>query len=129
MSQQRLGKLLVGAGLLDQDGLAHVLEVQARDGGSLGRIAAELGLADEESVARAIAAGLTLPFSDLVTGELPDAAGLPLPPKFCQKRLIVPLGIKGRSVRLAMANPLDHATIQDVESGSLSYPPILIPHS
>ncbi len=115
MSQQKLGDLVMKAGLLDQVGLARVLESQARDGGSLGRIAADLGLADEQAISRAIAQGLGIPFADLSPAGPEHPALLSLPIEFCRKRLIVPLGIEGRSLRLAMANPLDHSIIQDVE--------------
>ncbi|HEX9426510.1 MAG TPA: ATPase, T2SS/T4P/T4SS family [Candidatus Polarisedimenticolia bacterium] len=115
MSQQKLGDLVMKAGLLDEAGVARVLESQTRDGGSLGRIAADLGLADEQAIAKAIAAGLGLPYADLSSDGSEQPALLSLPVEFCRKRLIVPLGIDGRALRLAMANPLDQSSLQDVE--------------
>jgi type IV pilus assembly protein PilB len=101
--------------LIDGAGLARVLEVQARDGGSLGRIAASMGLASEEAVARAIAETLGLEFIDPASSHLPPAPDAALPLDFCRKRRILPLAVAGPTLRLAMADPLDHATLQDVE--------------
>jgi len=115
VTRSPVGDILLKAGLLDEQGLARVLEIQDRDGGTPGKIVARLGLADEGAVARAIAQGLGLPFdaldSDPESVEPTDV----LPPEFCWKRMVVPLGSDARSLRLAMANPLDQSTLQDVE--------------
>ena len=109
-----IGDLLIHAGLIDSPALERILNVQSTNGGSLGKILADLGLADEHSVSAAIAKELRL---DCVGKHLPEALpeteGL-ISPEFCRKRLVVPLGLKGKSLRLAMVDPLDYATIQDV---------------
>ncbi len=115
MKRPVVHEILSQSGLVDEAGLAKALEIQARDGGSLGRIAAELGLASEEDVARAVAKGLGLEYVNLDETGQPAAEDLCLPAAFCRQRKVLPLGARGGSVRLAMADPLDHATIQDVE--------------
>ncbi|HKQ62833.1 MAG TPA: ATPase, T2SS/T4P/T4SS family [Candidatus Polarisedimenticolaceae bacterium] len=110
-----LGDVLLQAKVIDAVGLARVLETHSRDGGSVAKIVADLGLAAEEVVCRAIADGLGLgyvSFSDELLPSIPAAA---LPAGFCRERKIVPLGIDGRQLRLAMADPLDQSTIQDAE--------------
>ena len=115
MKQAALEDILVQAGLLNAAGLARALEVQRRDGGSLARIVTNLGLATEEAVARTIAKALGLVYTSLETESLPAEPDHSLPPEFSRKRRILPLGVDGRSIRLAMADPLDQSTIQDVE--------------
>ncbi|MGD0965533.1 MAG: type II/IV secretion system protein [Candidatus Acidiferrales bacterium] len=109
-----IGELLVRTALIDSSGLERALEVQSRNGGSLGKILADLGLADENAVCARIARELRL---DCIGADLPEVlpadAGL-LPTDFCHKHLVVPLGFKGNSLRVAMVDPLDYATIQDV---------------
>src|SRR6476661_938843 len=83
--------LLARATLVDSSGIERALEIQAKSGGALSKILADLGLPE----------------------FLPEPAGL-LPMDFCRERLVVPLGLKGNSLRLAMVNPLDYPTIQDV---------------
>jgi type IV pilus assembly protein PilB len=82
---------LARAALVDSSGIERALEIQAKSGGTLSKILADLGLPE----------------------FLPEPAGL-LPMDFCRERLVVPLGLKGNSLRLAMVNPLDYPTIQDV---------------
>ncbi len=115
MANQSVCELLVRAGVLDAASAARVLEVQSRDGGTIGRIAADLGLTTEEAAAGAIAAQLRLSYLDLGgTTPLPESmAGLS--GDFCRKHLILPLGMEDRALRLAMVDPLDAATLQDVE--------------
>lgn len=109
------GDLLLKAGLVDSAGLARGLEIKERDQISLGKALADLGLADEESVAAAIARGLHLEYLGPEAPEaVPEATAL-LSTDFCRKRLIFPLGIQGNSLRLVLGDPLMYLTVQDVE--------------
>jgi type IV pilus assembly protein PilB len=109
------GNLLVRIGLIDASGLSQAREVQDLKNVTIGKALATLGLADEEAVSAAIAKELRL---ELLHSELPavssDVAAL-LPSDFCNKRLIVPLGVEGNTLRLAMTDPLDFSAIQDAE--------------
>jgi type IV pilus assembly protein PilB len=110
-----IGELLVRAGLIDSSALAQAREVQQKDGISLAKALETLRLADGGAVSAAIAESLHL---ELLCGDLPEI--LPevvalLPGDFCRKRLVVPLSVQGNSLRLALANPMDYSTTQDVE--------------
>ena len=106
--------VLIRAGLVDSSDLRQALDIQSKSGGSLGKILADLGLADESAVSTAIAQELRLECVGANLPEvLPETAAL-LPIDFCQKRLVVPLGLRGNALRLAMVDPLDYSTIQDV---------------
>jgi len=115
MKQPVIKEILSRAGIVDAPGLERALEIQARDGGSLGRILAELGLSTEDAVANAVASGLGLDYVNLDEADLPAESDLCLPPDFCRQRRVLPLGVKDRAVRLAMSDPLDLGTQQDVE--------------
>ncbi|HZI94299.1 MAG TPA: ATPase, T2SS/T4P/T4SS family [Patescibacteria group bacterium] len=110
-----LGDILIKAGLVDEEGLSRAREIQQRDGGSIGRALAGLGLTDETSVTHAIAEAMTLECPDLASLVLETSTAALLPAEFCRTRGVAPLGVEGRTIRLAMANPLDYATLQDVE--------------
>ena len=110
-----IGELLVRAGLIDSSALAQAREVQKKDGTSLAKALETLRLADGEAVSAAIAESLHL---ELLRGDMPEV--LPevvalLPGDCCRKRLIAPLSVQGNSLRLAVADPMDYSTIQDVE--------------
>jgi type IV pilus assembly protein PilB len=116
----RLGVLhnvLLRTGVVDEAGLERAVDVQAREGGTLGRALATIGLADEEKVCTALAEGLHLEYQPPVdeAAPAPTAGPVPIPAVLCVDRLIVPLGLESDRLRLAMANPLDYRTIQEVE--------------
>ncbi|MHB8486482.1 MAG: ATPase, T2SS/T4P/T4SS family [Candidatus Acidiferrales bacterium] len=90
------------------------MEIQSKGTVSLGRVLADLGLADENAVSAVIAKGSRF---ECLAIELPEIAPeiqdlLPL--KFCHKNSVVPLSVKGNILRLGMVDPLDYPTIQDV---------------
>src|SRR3972149_3520616 len=114
MAEEVIGDLLVRTGLINSLGLARALEIQQREGVALGKALATLGLADEEAVCAAIATKLQLESLGTELPEIaPDVAAL-LPAEFCAKRMVVPLSLQGRSLRVAIANPLDYSTVQDI---------------
>jgi type IV pilus assembly protein PilB len=113
--ESMIGNLLVRAGLIDSSGLSRAKEAQEKDGISLSRALATLGLADEPSVTAAIAKSLHL---ESLGAELPDVSpevAAVLPADFCRKRGVVPLSLQGKILRLALADPMDLATTQDAE--------------
>jgi type IV pilus assembly protein PilB len=109
-----VGDLLIRAGVVDAAGLARGLEAQTRQGATLGRALAGLGLAKESAVAAAIAAALHLEYLDGEPPVVADAIAALLPAAFCQKRGAAPLGFHASTLRVAVTNPLD-STLQDVE--------------
>lgn len=113
--EEAIGDLLVRAGLIDASGLSRARAAREKDGISLSRALAVLGLADEQGIAAAIAKNLRL---ELLAPELPEVlsgvAAL-LTSDFCRKRAVVPLSHNGKILRLALADPMDFSTIQDAE--------------
>jgi type II secretory ATPase GspE/PulE/Tfp pilus assembly ATPase PilB-like protein/ActR/RegA family two-component response regulator len=110
-----VGDLLLRAGVVDAAGLALAREVQAKETSTLGRALAGLGLAEETSVAAAIATALHLEYFD---GDLPQvdpAVVALLPAAFCRQRGLLPLGFDKDVLRLAVKDPTNYAAIQDTE--------------
>jgi type IV pilus assembly protein PilB len=110
-----VGDLLIRAGLVDAAGLARGLEAQTRDGVTLGRALAKLGLAEEAAVAAAIATALHLEFLDGPPPEVAESVAALLPVAFCQKRGAAPLGLEGGTLRIAVVNPMDDSVLKDAE--------------
>jgi len=90
------------------------LEIQSKSDVSLGRVLADLGLADENAVSAAIAKGLRFECLAIQLPEIAPEIQALLPMKFCHKNTVVPLSVKGNVLRLGMVDPLDYPTIQDV---------------
>src|ERR1700680_2691543 len=113
--ESMIGNLLVRAGLIDSAGLSRAKEAQDKSGISLSKALATLGLAYEQSVTAAIAKSLHL---ESLGAELPDISeevAAVLPADFCRKHVVVPLSLQGKTLRLALADPMDLATTQDAE--------------
>jgi type IV pilus assembly protein PilB len=113
--ESAIGNVLVRAGLIDGAGLARAREIQEKEGVSLSRALVMLGLADEQGVTAAIAKGLKL---EVLGAELPDVpaeVAVLLPGDFCRVRTVVPLSAEGKVLRVAVEDPLDYSTTQDIE--------------
>src|ERR1700680_2872623 len=113
--ESMIGNLLVRAGLIDSSGLSRAKAAQEKNGISLSRALTTLGLADEQSVTAAIAKSLRL---ESLGAELPDIsaeAAAALPADFCRKHVVAPLSLEGKTLRLALTDPMDLTTTQDAE--------------
>jgi type IV pilus assembly protein PilB len=107
-----LGQVLLNAGVIDAGELDAALAEQRSCGERLGVVLARRG-ADGEQVARALARQLRLPH---VTAPLqPQPAALRIIDGALAVRMrVVPLAATERVVRVAMADPLDLAAIEDL---------------
>ena len=108
------GKILINAGVVDAVALDRALEVRLKNGASIGKALADLGLAEEEAVTTALGKGLHLESLGKNLPEISAEVYALLPLKFCRQHLVVPLSVSDKSLRLAMADPLDYPTIQNV---------------
>jgi type IV pilus assembly protein PilB len=113
VGSRKIGEILMELGLIDEAGLKRALEIQATEGGTLGRAVSGLGLAEEQQVSHAIADWLRL--ECLTSPEVVPRMASILPGDMCWKRMVAPIGVDDRTLRLAMTDPLDITTIQDVE--------------
>ena len=109
-----IGEILVRAGLIDSVSLARAREAEQAQK-SLIQAIVSLGLANEEQIAAAMARHLRL---DALEGDLPevtvDVAAL-VPAAFCRSRGIVPLALQGKTLRVALSDPTDYSSLQDIE--------------
>ncbi len=109
-----LGQLLLAAGAVDRAVLDRALDEQRRGGRRLGEILVRAGATDEEAVVRALGAQLALPVAAPPLEPEEKAARL-LPAEVAREKRVLPLALSGRSLRLAMADPLDLAAVDDVQ--------------
>jgi len=109
-----LGQLLVEAGRLTPEALEELL-LQARERGErLGQAALRTGHATGEDVARALSAQLGLPYAP--PPLRPDRAALSVvQPELARRRLLLPLSVAKRTLKAAMADPLDLAAVDELQ--------------
>jgi hypothetical protein len=111
----RLGKMLVADGVVTQEALERALQAQALHGGRLGTNLVDLDLLGIEEVATYLSLQLGVPPvgpTDLSVA-LPEVVSL-LAPEHCARHKVVPLACNGRLLKLAMLDPRDQATQNEI---------------
>ena len=109
----RLGQWLVDAGRLEKRHLSAALDEQKGSGRRLGDILVRRGYVDDKAVARSLAAQLRLPYAEGPLICEPEAQGL-VDATLARARAILPLSATDRTLRLAVSDPLDQETLQEV---------------
>jgi Type II secretion system (T2SS), protein E, N-terminal domain len=115
---QRIGEILLAAGLVDavqlRSGMAHM----SKWGGRLAHALNELGLADEEQMADAIARAYDMDRISLGTLHRDPIALKLLQPSFCKEHAFFPVVLRDRVLHLAVSDPSDLEGID--EAGALA---------
>lgn len=114
--KERLGDLLLDAGLVTFDELEDALAQQHLMGGRLGEILVSQLLVTEDQIADLLARQKGLPHVNLTSvGVDPFAAAL-VPLRLAQRLHVIPIAIEnGDRLILAMADPLDIQAMDEVE--------------
>lgn len=115
LRKKKLGEVLMDAGMISDRQLEEALVLQRKTRRRLGRIFIELGYVDENSLADTLASQLKVPLVDLTASEPTGEALAKVPEELARDRFLLPLWITGGEMTVAMANPLDWGTIQDLE--------------
>jgi len=102
------------SGLIDQHQLDHALMLQKSKNKRLGKILVELGYVTEIQIARALSKQLSLPLVDCTRYLITDGVKVLVPKEIVEKKLVLPLEVDGKTLLLAMADPLDYETIGEI---------------
>jgi type IV pilus assembly protein PilB len=112
----KLGDLLLANSMVSPEQLSHAVAVQPRSGKRLGQILVEQGAVSEDDIAWALSTQLGYPYIFL-TAEILDPEALRLlPVDFMRERRVIPVLTFGREMTLAMVDPTDQATVEEVEA-------------
>lgn len=110
----RLGEALLQAGLINKEQLEHALLQQKRTNERLGKILIKLGYVSEENILKFLSDQLGMPFRGIDVDNInKDVINL-IPEFIIRRRLIFPISKKDNVLTLAMADPLDIFTIDDI---------------
>src|ERR1700676_5291088 len=105
--QKKLGELLVEWKFVNADEVARALEHGKEKGLRIGESLVDLGLCDESRVVKALAAQHGMEFIDLEKSSVPPNAVNLIPDDLMRKYLVLPLGMDGNRLRIAIHDPLD----------------------
>ncbi len=109
-----LGEVLLGSGSITREQLDEGLETQRREGVRLGQCLLRLGHVDERALLSALAQQLQLDYVDLAALEIPSEAIRALPQEFVRRHGVLPLAIRGDTLRVATTEPGDARAIEDL---------------
>ena len=113
----RLGQSLVDSGRLEQRHLRAALDEQQGSGRRLSDILVRRGYVDDKTVARSLASQLRLPFAEGPLISEAEALGL-VDAGLARARAILPLSATDRTLRLAVSDPLDQETLEELRFSS-----------
>jgi type IV pilus assembly protein PilB len=114
-TRERLGELLMRSGRITEKELADALAIQGTEGGKLGQVLVRQLVLDEDDIARTLADQKGLEYVSLTTYKIDREAVARIPDRVARRCLVIPIGYNGGSIVLAMADPLDIETIDDVK--------------
>lgn len=106
-TRERLGDILLKAGVIDEDQLELALADQGKHGGRLGRILTNQGAITEEQLAQTLATQKHLQLVDLSTCDIDSDVARLITAQVARRHQILPLRVQDDRLVVAMANPLD----------------------
>jgi hypothetical protein len=107
MVRQRLGEILVAAGVLRPEQVQSALAEQQRWGGPLGQILVNKNYITEDALVVALSRQLNIPIADVRGARIPKDVVALVPFELANDNHILPFRKEGRMLDLAMANPLN----------------------
>jgi type IV pilus assembly protein PilB len=111
---KRLGEILVDAGIITPEKLDLALREQRQTGEKLGVALQRLGICSEQEIGKVLASQAGVPVVDLTAQTVESEAVALIDRDLAEKRGILPLRARGSTLQVAMANPMDLATIDDL---------------
>jgi hypothetical protein len=111
----KLGELLIEENLLTQTQLEEALQTQVIFGGKLGTVLIEMGLITEDTLAENLGKLISIPCAS--PGQLqniPEDIIKIINPELADKHKVVPVAVSGKNLTLAMADPRNLKSIDEI---------------
>ncbi|MDE1919930.1 MAG: hypothetical protein KGJ09_00755 [Candidatus Omnitrophica bacterium] len=115
---KQLGEILVERGVLSRTKLDEVLAFQKEKNILFGEAIVAMKLASEEDVVQALTCQYGFPYLPLANYEIAPEVVMTVPVNLCKQYCLVPIDKIGRSLTLAMANPLNVQALEDIEKST-----------
>ncbi len=113
---KQLGEILVERGMINRVQLEEALKVHKERGILFGEALVELKYTTEEIIVQALTSQYGFPYLPLANYEIAPDVLSSVPVNLCHKHCLVPIDRIGKSLTLAMANPLNLIALEEVES-------------
>ena len=114
-TKKQLGELLIERGIITHEQLNKSLEHKKQHGGLIGEVLVELNFATERDITQALTCQYGFPYLPLSNYEIDQEVIGSVPKETCVKHCLVPIDKIGKSLTLAMSNPLNFQGAEEVE--------------
>lgn len=110
----RLGDMLVDAGLLSAEDLQVALDHQARHGGRLGTVLVGLGMLDEEILDSTLGKQLGIRVAEVENLNPPPELLRQIPERVMRRHELIPLSLRNRVLEVGMCDPGNQAALDEL---------------
>ena len=109
MTKQRmhLGEILFKAGLVEKQALINAIKTAKTSNKRLGQVLIDLGLINEDTLAKAIAKQFGLKYVDIERVPIPPDATKIIPEDLIKRHNILPLSVANGRLKLIISDPMD----------------------
>jgi type IV pilus assembly protein PilB len=114
IAKKRLGDILLEAGLIDQQKLEEAIALQKVTRERLGRLLIKQGFVSEEEIMRTLSQQLRIPYLDLSSHVVDKKLILLVPQTLAENYLLVPIRENGKTLTVAMSDPLNILAIDEL---------------
>jgi len=112
---QKLGEILIRAGVITEEQLNQALAEQKRSGGRLGSVLINLGFAAEEEITEYLGKQYGVPAVNLTEQEIDRSVLRLIPATVAEKYEVIPFSRDGKTINVVMANPANLFAIEDIK--------------
>ncbi len=112
--KKRIGQILLEKGWVSEDQLKKAIEFQNANNCKIGEALVKLGFCTQEQVSRSLALHFQMPFANLSKHTIPEELIQRVPKDVALEHRIVPVAQKGKSLIIAMSDPLDFFTLDNL---------------
>lgn len=117
MKNERIGDYLVGQGLINQEQLMKVLEVQKESNGAkkFGDVVVELGFMSEVNFTKALAGKMNVKYVDLDAIDINIYAVNKIPEALARKHNVIAIAITGKRLTVATNDPVNFNIFEEIK--------------
>lgn len=113
--KQRIGEILVRAGVVTAEQLEQALKVQGQLGGTLGENLVRLGYVSADALLSALSEQAGIPHVNLARIEVLPGTQRLVQFETVRLRRLLPIGFEGKAIVVGMVDPTDLAAVGEVE--------------
>ena len=111
---QRLGQLLMRAGIITDRQLNDALEVNAATGSPIGRVLVDLGYATQGAILSVMAKQIGIEYIDFSERHPEANAVAVIPKELAERYTLMPVEVEGGTLVVAMADPQNVLALDDL---------------